>query len=75
MSFALIKARASAVGFEESYIELAVPTKLVCINLFGMTGLWCRHALSHVFVYVYVCARAHPFVRIISEGVDGLTDV
>jgi hypothetical protein len=83
MSFALIKARASAVGFEESYIELALPVKFN-LYLFIWNDLFLVQScplVSHVyvcvlaFVYVCVCAHAHPFARIISEGVDGLTDI
>ena len=66
MSLAVMEARASKVGFQESYIEFE--SCVDQLHLFGMDGLWCRHALSRVScMYACMCAcvfmRACPSVR------------
>jgi hypothetical protein len=65
MSFVMIEARASALGFEESYIEFEshVCQFLAYVLLFGMAGLWYHHDLSRVqCICVCLCMCACPSV-------------
>lgn len=62
MSFAVMEARASTAGFQESYIEFE--SCVDQLHPFGIAGLWCRHALSRVTcMYACVFMRACPSVR------------